>query len=218
MPDRPSEEGIQPEATSVRPQKSPRASRDPGEGGPTFHAEYTISVEDGMALYAQAVRATKAAGPQRRLLPRWIPWGVGVPIGLLLAAGRHGPWWIQCLVDPVFWMTIGIGLGGVCLALFSSRIGCASVRRTLENDRDLFVTHRITLTPEALEYVIGLRSGKVLWEGVRDVTETRSHLFVSYSPTNIFVIPRHAFANRKDFEAFVEGAECYFAASGHAGD
>jgi hypothetical protein len=167
-----------------------------------------------MALYEQATRATKAAGPQRRLVPRWIPWVVGVPLGILLSSGRHGPWWIQVLVDPVLWMCVGIGLGGVCLMFLAKRINRAAARRTFENDRDLFVTHRLTLTPEALHYAIGMRSGNVLWKGIRDVTETRSYLFISYSPTNIFMVPRHAFSNREDFEAFVKAAERYFEASG----
>ena len=127
------------------------------------------------------------------------------------------PEWVEAVLPAIAWMAAGSVLTAVGLMIFSNRFSRAATRRLYANDRNLFVTHHITLTPEAVNYEIGPRSGKVLWEGIMDITETPHYLFISSSPSDIILVPRHAFANRKEFEAFVEGAERYFQASGFAG-
>jgi hypothetical protein len=219
MQDRPNEEGIQPEAASLRSRGSTPEVPKPGGEGQPFYAEFSITIEDAMVVHDRALRAMKAGAlkPSRR--PRWIGYGIGFVFVAVYYASREGlvPEWVGTVLPSSAWMVAGSFLTVVSLLIFSRRNNRAVVRRIYENDRNLFVTHRITLTPEAVNYVIGPRSGKVLWEGIVDVTETLHYLFISYSPTDIILVPRHGFANRKEFEAFVEGAEQYFQASGSVG-
>lgn len=219
MQDRPREEGIQPEAVPPRPRGLPSEPRREVAEGRTFHAEFSISVEDAMAIYDYALSVSFARNPK----PQKASWKVSLICGGIAliwvafsVAARQGliPAWINTFLPRLGWMILGAFLGLLTLVFYWGRTTRATARRSFENDRELFVTRRYTLTPEALHYAIGAHSGKVLWEGIVDVTKTNDYLFIIYSPGILYTVPRHAFAGRNEFEAFVEAAQRYFQESG----
>lgn len=219
MQDRPGDEGIQDEAAPLRSRASPHEARPTGGEAQPLHAEFTIAIEDAMAIHDRAMRAWKAGALKPSWGPRMLGYGVGAVYVAVYFAEREGlmPAWFGAVRHGVAWMFAGSFLTLVFVTFFLKRSTRAAMRRISENDRNLFVTHHVTLTPESVNYTIGPRSGRLLWEGVVDLTETPRYLFISSSPTDIILVPRHAFASRKEFEAFVEGAERYFEASGSAG-
>lgn len=219
MQDHPGDEGIQGEAAPLRSRRSPPEAPPTGGEARPLHAEFTISIEDALAIHDRAMLVLKAGALKPSRGPRVIGYGIGAVYFAVYFAEREGlmPAWGGTALHGVAWMFAGSFLTLVFVVLFLKRSGRAAVRRITENDRSLFVTHHITLTPESVNYTIGPRSGRLLWEGVVDLTETPRYLFISSSPTDIILVPRHAFASRKEFAAFVEGAERYFEASGSAG-
>ena len=160
MPDRPDEEGIQPEAIPPRPRGSRTEPRRAVGEGQTYHAEFSVSLEDAMAFYDHALRAATAqtTKPQKRSLKVNFIFG-GIALGLVAVslARREGlmPAWVEAVLPCLGWMILGAFLGLFTVGSFWNRITRANVRRGFENDRDLFVTHRYTLTPEAVHYTIG---------------------------------------------------------------
>ena len=63
MPDNLGDEGIQPEAAPLRPRGSTREARFEGQGQ-RFHAEFSITIEDAMAILDRAMIAMKAGAPK----------------------------------------------------------------------------------------------------------------------------------------------------------
>ena len=77
MQDRPGDEGIQDDAAPLRSRASPREARPPGGEAQPLHAEFTISIEDAMAIHDRAMRALKAGALKPSRLPRVIGCGIG---------------------------------------------------------------------------------------------------------------------------------------------
>jgi hypothetical protein len=149
MQDRLGDEGIQPEAASLRSRGSTPEARHSGREGHPFHAEFSLTIEDAMAIHDRALRAMKAGAPKPSRLPNWIGWGIGSAFVAIYFASREGllPGWVKTVLPCIAWMVLGSFLTTITLLVFSRRINRATVRRIFENDRNLFVTHRITLTP-----------------------------------------------------------------------
>jgi hypothetical protein len=193
MPDRSHDEGI-------RPGRPPDRDGGAPSGEPCFEVAFTLRVEDVLAF--QDYHAAK----QGRSSLWW-----AIPVAFLLISFLS---LLNILSKPgqvdgraITMLAVAVlVLGGY---IFRHPLQRALVRRSLRRDPNFFKTHRVVLTPEAVEQSVGPSMSRTLWEGVRKVAVTETHLFLYLSPTQAIVIPGRVFATEEDFDDFIDAARDY---------
>jgi hypothetical protein len=86
------------------------------------------------------------------------------------------------------------------------------IRRMLAEgaNRGMFCRHRLGLTPERLWDATEMVEMAVRWPAVESVECKPDYLFLYLSAVSAVVVPRHAFRDPAEFQAFSRAAETYW--------
>ncbi len=193
----------------IRSNRTPNRSPDPRSGvPPRIEVAFTLELNDCMAFYDLNQAEQKQA---KRSSSGWAP----LVFFLLIAS--------IALAVPLLkresasWNEIVMGAGaGLFIAtyLFGRPLFRQMVRRSLRHDPNLFLPHRVVLTPDAVESSAGPSTTRTLWEGVVKVVAKKEHLFIFTGKRAAIVVPYRAFASDESLDEFIDAARHYFRASG----
>lgn len=173
--------------------------------------EHTLTKDDLCAFNIHHTRRSPAA--RRQYLTAWfLPAAIGLAIclGLWYLANlpRGEPLKTLRALSPLF---LGVP---VYLVLFPFwyrlKVRGLVARMVSEGaNRGLFGTHRVTLAPEGLSEVSGQGTTMTPWPVVERIVVSPDHAFIYINALAAVIVPRRAFANEADFDAFVATARRY---------
>jgi hypothetical protein len=118
--------------------------------------------------------------------------------------------------DNLSWVAVYAGLGlapGTIHFLLRRKFIAWAVKRGLKNGtipKDLLGTQRITISPETFTATTEQSATTFLWSGIQGIEVTEGHAFFYTGPAEGYLLPAHAFADKKDFVALVETAKRYW--------
>jgi hypothetical protein len=81
-----------------------------------------------------------------------------------------------------------------------------AIRRRLKQNASHLKPRRLTISPQELLCETETITSHIAWKGVQRIPMTDDHAFIYISKGEALVLPRHAFEDQRDFEAFVETA------------
>lgn len=128
-------------------------------------------------------------GPQRKVLVR--SYVLNVVIGVMLAGGG------AVLAGPGGYLAGLVALLVICVGNYWVR--AANVGDVLNAYEGRFVA-----TPDELTADRPGIATRLEWSALRDVHQTAEHIFLLLTPVSGYIIPRHAFGDRQEFERFAE--------------
>jgi hypothetical protein len=174
--------------------------------------EYHLTFDDLVAFnrHHQKHALSKVAPLKMRGPWAWVPYVAAVGFAAAIALTEpwnKGPGMLVALLSGmlagmVLFVLLGVGLT-------TGRV--RSLREFFEEGhaRWSLAPRRLTISPEGFRVVNYYTDAMNRWEQVWQIAVTREHAFFYLTPIMGHVVPRRAFADRRDFEAFVALAQQY---------
>jgi hypothetical protein len=163
--------------------------------------EFTLTPDDYIAL--MRVQVQNPAGKSR-----WIPYlVVGFFLLAMLLKGAalvgNGVSWLVVVGATLFLEALMFIVSRFLKTLIQKMI--VSVFR--RGDRLLPTCLSLEARPEGLSIVSKNTASLITWEGINRIVVTSTHVFF-YSAA-VYILPRRAFEDEREFEEFVESARIY---------
>lgn len=149
-----------------------------------------------------------------RLLPRWV-WGLllGAVVSYFLAEPHFG---IDNSQKNAFYLGLVIAWIVMILLLIWSHLWShhTAVRRQLrgftdKRNRYLYETKHLTISPEGITETGSQSFGTTRWPRIWHIGQTRDHVFFFVTLDSAVAVPRRAFPDEQQFEAFIALARQY---------
>lgn len=86
-------------------------------------------------------------------------------------------------------------------------------RRSMKNNSQFHLPIQVTLTTKAIEHSQGSGDARLRWEGVIQVAETKTHLFIYTTANQAVVVPAKVFSTPEEFYDFADTAHDLFEAA-----
>lgn len=188
---------------------SPAGATTDGQGA--YSVEYELQIADLVAFQVHLERQL----PQfrrRRILQRFI-----LPSALLAMAVVYAS--LDLRLTNVPWIALLLSLSLLLFVFGSNTMRRRTIERSLRRTfsrgkhRMLLGWHRVTIDPAGLREASQYSESFVRWTGVERVDTSPQHVLIYLSSAFSVLIPKLAFRDQGQLDAFVEAAQRYHRAA-----
>jgi YcxB-like protein len=165
--------------------------------------EYELTRDD---LYAFQWRAAFQS-PRGRRIRRWSYVGWLLAIVLFAIVPAIGPGGLDLSQVSFTFILIAFPIVALCQWFFETRLMRRLINRLLDEEkpeRGQLGGHRVTLTEDGILERTAVNEQRTSWAGVDRVEQNADYIFIYTSPAAAHMIPRRAFPNTREAEAFYQ--------------
>jgi hypothetical protein len=163
--------------------------------------EFTLKPDDLKAMMWQQMRSR-----YNRVTVFFLLFGLFPAIFCLFQFGADD------LIPVAFMAVMGL-IPGTAWYLLGPRLAGLQVNYELKKGtipKDLLGHLRIAIQPDAITTTTEQSATTFLWPAIERIEVTEDHAFFVTGPRRAFLLPAHAFPDKKDFLGFVETAKRYW--------
>lgn len=190
---------------------SPCGATTDGRGN--FSVHYELQIEDIVAFNLHLLKTVPHYRRQVRLAGIWLP--------LVLAIASLG--WLLYSSDRDYqpWMSIWLVLCAVVLAILvpwrSRQRTAANVRRLLgpAKNRGMLGYRSLSIDPIGVSTVTQYSESRTRWPAIERIESADDYVLLFISGMSCMPIPKLAFRDQAQLDAFVEAAQRYHRAAEH---
>jgi len=191
----------------------PPATPAPPTGPGVLQVAYALTLEDADAFFRYDVKHNPRAGLWARSLASIPPWGWLVLVSLALTAGVL----IRLMLPRMPSFDLFDGLMVAVLAwllfrvLFGDRLRVRRALRAVQRNPRFFQPYTVTVSPEGLNWTGPSGGSTTPWHALFAIVTHGEHAFFYETDRKTTILPQRAFADRRQFEKFVDTARSYHA-------
>jgi len=104
-------------------------------------------------------------------------------------------------------LAVFMGIYYLALRLLTKRTAANLSKR--ETSAGVICKHKVIIDSDSLYEKTEVGEQRVIWRGVQRVVETAEHIFIYTAPATAHVIPKWAFATKREAEEFFEAARTF---------
>ena len=182
-------------------------------GGPPLEVEYEITREDLYAFQWRAVFESPRSWRMRR--SAYLGWVLAVVLFAIVPAISADGFTVSRVSFGFIAIAVPVAfLFQWCLERWLVR---RAIRRLIQDerpDRGQLGRHRLVLGEDALSESTAVGESRTTWAGVDRVEQSLDYIFIYTAPSAAHVIPKRAFADPAQAEAFYQMGRTRKAAAG----
>jgi hypothetical protein len=192
---------------SPQPGGPPDAAPPPGPG--VLQVEFAPTLDDALAFFQYDLKLSPRARRQAGI-PAWVmlvfvvmALTVGLLTRLMVPHMRSFDLFDGLMLAVVVWLLFRV--------FFSHRLAVARSLRAVRRNPRFFLPSTVTVSPEGLSVSDSSGASITRWHAVVWVVAHGEHAFLYKTERLATIVPQWAFADRRQFEEFVDAARHYHA-------